>query len=773
MDNNKHNSNQLSPNQIIQNYLNPSSEPGSFRKFIFSVIIHLIICVLLFLIITRNTKSNLDISTLLKNENNEFIDDDIIMTEKYINEFRKLDKNNEGSSKNNFIDEETRKQVKSFLDDLKSFLDDLKSLNNYSYPQVSLENIFNSMFINRLTNYSYKGTWKFFPYNSSNKEDDEEFGKYYKKKPNITLVTNNEITSVVDLFYILSSKNNFKIGKAYNGTATFFFERKKQHLSLHMKNLEDKFIDNWISHISYAKPENLKKVIDLKRKKFYFKGEFISYIMKGQLYNSNTFTGYKQNQCPTLIEAEFPLDKSPPLYFLSPNSTEAHQIYTINPSNISLIFSSACGLRIKISAEKYDPIEDKLESKTLSQVKIFIRMNMAISILYSIVSTFISCYIKKHQYTVRTFSVICFTQNISWHSYLIISLINIGIHVNYYFPYLILLCLFPLINCIGFDLYLSYVYWSANKRILSSRDFSKLRFSFFIIFYVFLIVSFLMINSFFFDKTLILISAIFLWVPQIIHNIRNDNKYIYPLIYIIIVTAYRMIIPIYFRLVTNNFLDIKDDFNFVIIISGIIFTSIFILYLQAFLGPRFMLPKRFRKEKLNYYRTKAQLLREKPDALNDECVICLNPLFISEENNKSKDNNNISFEEKNSNFKKNNNSIDFMKKSNIFETSNKKKFKKIKKLNIYKYKVNPIIVRNSFKRKKKKKNESICCCVKIFLIIKLIFLKNFLFFYKYNQNLKNKKYMLIKCGHAFHTPCLEKWLEIKKECPSCRAAIDN
>ena len=52
MDNNKHNSNQLSPNQIIQNYLNPSSEPGSFRKFIFSVIIHLIICVLLFLIIT-------------------------------------------------------------------------------------------------------------------------------------------------------------------------------------------------------------------------------------------------------------------------------------------------------------------------------------------------------------------------------------------------------------------------------------------------------------------------------------------------------------------------------------------------------------------------------------------------------------------------------------------------------------------------------------------------------------------------------------------------
>ena len=115
------------------------------------------------------------------------------------------------------------------------------------------------------------------------------------------------------------------------------------------------------------------------------------------------------------------------------------------------------------------------------------------------------------------------------------------------------MCLFPLINCIGFDLYLSYVYWSANKRILSSRDFSKLRFSFFILFYVFLIVSFLMINSFFFDKTLILISAILLWVPQIIHNIRNDNKYIYPLIYIIIVTAYRMIIPIYFRLVTNNF----------------------------------------------------------------------------------------------------------------------------------------------------------------------------------------------------------------------------
>ena len=31
--------------------------------------------------------------------------------------------------------------------------------------------------------------------------------------------------------------------------------------------------------------------------------------------------------------------------------------------------------------------------------------------------------------------------------------------------------------------------------------------------------------------------------------------------------------------------------------------------------------------------------------------------------------------------------------------------------------------------------------------------------------------MVAPCHHAFHTECLERWLEIKNECPSCRSAL--
>ena len=32
--------------------------------------------------------------------------------------------------------------------------------------------------------------------------------------------------------------------------------------------------------------------------------------------------------------------------------------------------------------------------------------------------------------------------------------------------------------------------------------------------------------------------------------------------------------------------------------------------------------------------------------------------------------------------------------------------------------------------------------------------------------------MLIYCGHVFHSACLEKWFDRKKECPSCRASME-
>ncbi len=38
---------------------------------------------------------------------------------------------------------------------------------------------------------------------------------------------------------------------------------------------------------------------------------------------------------------------------------------------------------------------------------------------------------------------------------------------------------------------------------------------------------------------------------------------------------------------------------------------------------------------------------------------------------------------------------------------------------------------------------------------------------------EKKKFMVTPCTHAFHTPCLEKWMELKNECPYCRRPIPS
>lgn len=31
--------------------------------------------------------------------------------------------------------------------------------------------------------------------------------------------------------------------------------------------------------------------------------------------------------------------------------------------------------------------------------------------------------------------------------------------------------------------------------------------------------------------------------------------------------------------------------------------------------------------------------------------------------------------------------------------------------------------------------------------------------------------MVAPCSHCFHTPCLQRWMEVKMECPTCRRAL--
>lgn len=34
-------------------------------------------------------------------------------------------------------------------------------------------------------------------------------------------------------------------------------------------------------------------------------------------------------------------------------------------------------------------------------------------------------------------------------------------------------------------------------------------------------------------------------------------------------------------------------------------------------------------------------------------------------------------------------------------------------------------------------------------------------------------FMVTPCHHAFHTDCLYKWMDVKLECPTCRAPLPD
>ena len=296
-----------------------------------------------------------------------------------------------------------------------------------------------------------------------------------------------------------------------------------------------------------------------------------------------------------------------------------------------------------------------------------------------------------------------------------------------------------------------------------------------------------------------------MWTPQILHNISQNNKYIYPTIYIITTTLNRIMFPFYFRGYESNFAYLKTEKLLIIkLFSYILFTIIF-LYLQTFLGPRFMLSSKYQKKKGDFHKTKEELLEERPNSKNEECVICLSQLFGEEENiNSSNKNNDIVVNVDIDKYESDSSSdsptelqsdtynrssqtksiIDLMnsqiKQQNVsiknnFENLNQN----LKNRNIYKYNKmnsnnNGSLAINVKSNKNKKSNKYIghktFSSMKI--ILKVIFCESLFSFYKKPINLGEKKYMLIYCGHVFHSVCLEKWFDRKKECPSCRASME-
>ena len=155
-----------------------------------------------------------------------------------------------------------------------------------------------------------------------------------------------------------------------------------------------------------------------------------------------------------------------------------------------------------------------------------------------------------------------------------------------------------------------------------------------------------------------------------------------------------------------------------------------------------------------FYKSKEELLREKPNCKVEVCSICLLP-FI---NNNKNDINNIIENKTNSN-KLTNEKDDFNTSEEISENKNK---------------IQIIVYDNKILKQKNKSiwNKNKCNFKKLKKIIKNIFKKYFWDYY-YHKTKYLKEYVMLECGHFFHSECINSWINTEKKCPICRQEISQ
>ena len=256
------------------------------------------------------------------------------------------------------------------------------------------------------------------------------------------------------------------------------------------------------------------------------------------------------------------------------------------------------------------------------------------------------------------------------------------------------------------------------------------------------LILFFMLNymvDFIFNVYISIIIIMLTWLPQIVYNFYYYNRTSLPYNYIIINSLFRLFPSLYFFLYKNNFMFMQQKISIVCVnIFLTVFFSIF-MQMQVYKGPRFFLPNKYHINKNSLYKTKLELLNENIN-LPNECSICLEILLDPILDNS---NNNLNLKTTFKNYNKINketiHSVDIKEyENNLNVNANKEKLNGNK---------------NLLKR------------------ITIAFFKSFNFF-TISNNKYNKEYIITPCNHVFHSICLEKWFENKKECPFCRNEFD-
>lgn len=118
----------------------------------------------------------------------------------------------------------------------------------------------------------------------------------------------------------------------------------------------------------------------------------------------------------------------------------------------------------------------------------------------------------------------------------------------------------------------------------------------------------------------------FLFLPQIIHNVRKGNNPQFYYYFILGVLGMRVVLPIYYRGCPDNIYMIQPDTTFCIVWSTLFGIQILTLFIQKLFGPRFFIPKKFIPGHYEYMKK----LEYVPGMENPECNICIQSIFPEE-----------------------------------------------------------------------------------------------------------------------------------------------
>ena len=669
--------------------------------------------------------------------------------------------------------------------------------------------------INNIINYSENESLSYKTLNDIEKSNFKSFSSknFYQitkerylyemqKQSIISSLISYKYSGIWESYNDNKDQSSFFIGNSNKGDAIFEFEKayevnsRQEAIALIMKNNEDKYIDHWLQFTSYTIYNALYKNVDILKNTFQISGTFLTEFEKGENFDT-TYIG--SNRCFTIINMTFPLvfeDVNGTL--LTGENVYIGKIPIINTEKFTLIINSNCGFKFKVEAKIYNINEER--KIKVNKLKIYLYLCTFSTILYFLGVFSLIYGIKKTEMAISALNIECFVMISVWNFYSFSSNIFLAFYgyLDYFFYFSInaLISISKFLIC---DTIVFYTFWGIKEiRITNECQLFKLKLRFYISLVLFFISTFFLMPYFLINYFYISIICIILWVPQIIHNILTNNRYGLPFIYILGCTVDRIIYPFYFRGYKDNFFMLRVNNNIFKIIIFFVAFLIVIIMIQTFRGPRFMLSEKYQEYTYNFYKNKDELDNQYKDINNEECVICLMPIF--EEGNYNKV---IEMEEIN-------NSTDLDK-----EEDNEEKLDKQSdiKLNINENKIEDSLVKNeedfnnnddnnllikdennresnieikesnnNIKDNKgeiinaiKSKNEikMLHILKNVLNFISFFFKENFFYFYKSSANIHNKLYMLTPCKHIFHSECLEKWLDQKKECPNCRTSFEN